>query len=172
MPIQKKVKRVKIMSNLEYGYWEVTIEKSSGRLKIPTALLKSLPEDERKTFFITHGIGNHIMLWSDQAFKKRMNKLNTLDREERDVKKYRNAFLRNFTSVECDTQDRIIIPKPLLEKYGIEKDIVLLLDHGQIEIWSKKDYEKFDLDPEEMAELNEQLFAGKFNNVVTEKSNE
>ena len=49
-----------------YGYWEVSIEKS-GRLKLPTALLRSLSEDERKTFYVTHGFGDYIMLWSEKA---------------------------------------------------------------------------------------------------------
>lgn len=150
------------MPNLEYGYWEVSIEKS-GRLKLPTALLRSLPEDERHTFYVTHGFGEHIMLWSQKAYEEQMSYLNSLDRNLIQVKLYRNAFLRNTACLECDAQDRIVIPKPLMEQYDINKEIVLLLDNGKIEIWNcSKYHEKFDMNPEDLEKLNELIHSGQF----------
>lgn len=150
------------MPNLEYGYWEVSIEKS-GRLKMPTALLRSLPEDERSTFYATHGFGEHIMLWSEKAYQEQMNYLNSLDRNLTLVKQYRNAFLRNTACLERDAQDRIVIPRPLMEQYNIEKEIVLLLDNGKIEIWNcSKYHEKFDMAPEDLEKLNEAIHLGQY----------
>ena len=82
------------MSNLAYGYWEVSIEKS-GRLKLPTALLRALSEEEREVFYVTHGFGEYITLWSERAYMKQMEYMNSLDRNLLRVKLYRNAFLRN-----------------------------------------------------------------------------
>ena len=95
-----------------YGYWEVSIEKS-GRLKLPTALLRSLPEDDRKKFYVTHGFGEYIMLWSEAAYNKQMEYMNSLDRNLVRVKQYRNAFLRNTAMLECDSQQRSSIPLEL-----------------------------------------------------------
>ena len=145
-----------------YGYWEVSIEKS-GRLKLPTALLRSLSEDERKTFYVTHGFGDYIMLWSEKAYQKQVDYMNSLDRNLTRVKLYRNAFLRNTAMLECDSQNRIVVPKPLLEMYSIDKELVILLDNGQIEMWtSKKYHEKFDLRPEDFEKLNEDMHLGHF----------
>ncbi len=150
------------MSNLAYGYWEVSIEKS-GRVKLPTALLRALPEDERKAFYVTHGFGEHIMLWSEKAYQEQMSYLNSLDRNIVLVKQYRNAFLRNTAFVECDAQDRIVIPRPLMDQYAIEKEVVLLLDNGKIEIWNcRKYHEKFDMSPADLEALNEQIHLGGF----------
>ena len=150
------------MSNLAYGYWEVSIEKS-GRVKLPTALLRALPEDERKAFYVTHGFGEHIMLWSEKAYQKQVDYMNSLDRNLTRVKLYRNAFLRNTAMLECDSQNRIVVPKPLLEMYSIDKELVILLDNGQIEMWnSKKYHEKFDLRPEDFEKLNEDMHLGHF----------
>ena len=152
----------KNMPNFEYGYWEVSIEKS-GRLKLPAALLRSSPEDERKAFYVTHGFGEHIMLWSAKAYEEQMAYLNSLNRNIKQVKLYRNAFLRNTAYLECDAQDRIVIPKPLMEQYDIEKEIVLLLDNGKIEIWNcGKYHEKFDMSPEDLETLNEEIHLGHF----------
>lgn len=145
------------MSNFDYNFWEITIEKY-GRLKLPTNLLKSLPENERQRFCVTHGFGPHIMLWTETAFRKKMEFLNSLDRNIIENKKFRNAFLRNMAFVECDAQDRFVIPKPLTEYYKIEKDAVLLLDNGQIEIWNaSKFHEQFDVTPEELNLMNEKM---------------
>jgi DNA-binding transcriptional regulator/RsmH inhibitor MraZ len=76
---------------------------------------------------------------------------------------YRNAFLRNTAFLECDAQDRIVIPKPLMEQYDIEREIVLLLDNGRIEIWNcSKYHEKFDMSPDELEKLNEEIHLGHF----------
>ncbi|MEG1555911.1 MAG: division/cell wall cluster transcriptional repressor MraZ [Bacteroidales bacterium] len=148
------------MSNFDYGYWEVSIEKH-GRLKLPTALLKSLPEDERKNFFVTHGFGKHIMLWTEKSYRAQMDYLNSLDRNILMVKKYRNAFLRNTTFVECDSQDRFVIPKPLMEQYEIDREVVLLLDNGKVEIWNSAQYhQEYDMDPDEFNKLNEAIHLG------------
>lgn len=156
------------MSNFDYGFWEVTIEKQ-GRLKLPTALLKSLPEDERKYFWITHGFGNHIMLWTEKSYREQMDFLNSLDRNIIAVKQYRNAFLRNTTYVESDAQDRFVIPKTLLEQYQIEREVVLLLDNGKIEIWNSDTYhQQYDMTPEDFNKLNEAIHTGTYKN--TEES--
>ena len=145
------------MSPFDYGFWEIAIEKY-GRLKLPTALLKALPETERQKFWVTHGFGPHIMLWTETAYQKQMNFLNSLNRNIIENKKFRNAFLRNTTFVECDTQDRFVIPKPLMEYYKIEKEVVLLLDNGKIEIWNAAEYHaQFDMSPEELNLLNEKI---------------
>ena len=79
------------------------------------------------------------------------------------MKRYRNAFMRNTAFLECDAQDRIVIPKPLMEQYGIQKEIVLLLDNGKIEIWNcQKYHEKFDMSPEDLEALNEQIHLGQY----------
>lgn len=158
------------MSNLDYGYWEVAIEKQ-GRLKLPNALLKSLPEDERKKFWITHGFGKHIMLWTEKSYLEQMQYLNSLDRNIIEVKKYRNAFLRNTAFIECDSQDRLVIPKPLIEQYKIEREVVLLLDNGKIEIWNSEEYHnEFDMDPEELNALNEAIHTGKYKILLENKN--
>jgi MraZ protein len=149
--------KTKKMSSFDYGSWEIAIEKY-GRLKLPTALLKSLPETERQRFWVTHGFGPHIMLWTETAYRAQMEFLNSLDRNIIEIKKFRNAFLRNTTFVECDNQARFVIPKPFMEHYNIEKEVVLMLDNGKIEIWNASKYhEEFDMLPEELNLLNEKI---------------
>ena len=103
------------------------------------------------------------MLWSEEAYREQMEFLNSLDRNLTRIKQYRNAFLRNTAYLESDAQHRIVIPKPLMELYHIDKEIVLLLDNGKIELWNSSRYhEKFDMTPEALEKLNEEIHLGRF----------
>lgn len=144
--------------NLDYGYWEVAVEKQ-GRVKLPASLLKSLPENERKIFWVTRGFGTHIKLWTLSGYKKQMDYMNSLDRRDPDTKLYRNLFLTNASRVECDAQNRFVIPKPFMDEYGIDNEIVLLKDNGEIELWSGKLYhQKHNMTSEEFEQLDLKIY--------------
>ena len=160
------------MLGFDYGYWEVAIEKH-GRIKLPTMLLKSLDEDDRKSFVATPGFGNHIALWTMKAYREQMNYLNSLDRNIIAIKKYRNAFLTRNTLVECDSQSRLVIPKFFMEYYNIDREVVMILDDGKIDVWDSEAYHKeFDMTPEELNKLNEEIHLGLFNTARKEETNE
>jgi len=151
----------KIMSQFEYGHWDISIEKH-GRLKLPVSLLKSLPEDQRQKFWVTHGFGKYVSLWTEFAYRKQIDFMNTLDKSDPEVKRYIYAFLRNTAFVECDTQDRFVIPKPLLEHYNIDKDAVLLLVNGKIDVWNAENYyAKYDISPEDLENLDNRMHNNK-----------
>ena len=151
------------MTGLKYRWFEVSIEKS-GRLKLPAALIKELPEDDRQSFWATVGFGKHIMLWTQTAYQKQAEFFDSLDRNNLQVKLYRNILLRNSAYIETDSQNRIILPKNLMEQYGISTDAVLVLDNGQIEIWSKDEFNSMcdAVTPEDFAIINARMHSGEF----------
>ncbi|MBO4645705.1 MAG: hypothetical protein J5642_04240 [Bacteroidales bacterium] len=151
------------MASVKYRWFEVNLEKY-GRLKLPTALLKELPEDDRRSFWATVGFGKHIMLWTQSAYEAQAAFMDSLDRNLLEVKKYRNILLRQSAFLDCDSQNRIVLPKNLLEKYGIEREAVLVLDHGQIEIWNVNEFNNScdEVSPEDYGKLNAEMHSGKF----------
>lgn len=156
--LEKKEKSM----DFDYGYWEISVEKS-GRVKLPAALLRALPEEDRKVFQLTRGFGDHVMLWTNSAYQQQLAYLNSLNRDRIIIKKYRNAFLSSTVRVECDAHDRFVIPRSLSERYNLENQIVLLLDNGKIEIWNSDLYHaEFDMSSEEFNLLNEAIHLGKF----------
>jgi DNA-binding transcriptional regulator/RsmH inhibitor MraZ len=50
-----------------------------------------------------------------------------------------------------------------MEMYAIDKELVMLLDNGQIEMWNSKNYhEKFDMSPADLEDLNEEMHLGHY----------
>jgi division/cell wall cluster transcriptional repressor MraZ len=152
------------MTGFDYGFWEIAIEKY-GRLKLPTDLLKSLPETERKSFLVTHGFGQNVLLWTETAYRAQMAFLNSLDMNIIENKIYRNAFLRDTVLIESDSQDRIVVPKAFMEYYKIEKEVVLLLANDKIELWDATEFNaQFDMSPKAFELLNQKIHAPNYSN--------
>lgn len=80
-------------------------------------------------------------------------------------------FLRNFfkgtAELTLDSNNRMLIPKRLLDLIGASRDVVLAGQDGRIEIWSAEIYEKIDMPPDDFADLAEKLMGGP--NIESEK---
>lgn len=76
-------------------------------------------------------------------------------------------FLRNFfkgtAELSLDNNNRLLIPKRLMESISAERDVVMAGQDGRIEIWAADIYEKIDMPAEDFANLAEKLMGGSFN---------
>jgi MraZ protein len=88
------------------------------------------------------------------------NRINPYNKEH-------NKFLRNFykgtAEVILDGNNRILIPKRLLDLVGISKEVVLAGQDGKIEIWDKQLYEQVDEPEEDFANLAEKIMGNSIN---------
>lgn len=92
--------------------------------------------------------------WDKESEQVR-SRLNLFRRE--DAAWYRE-YMTDRALVTLDRKvGRIIIPKPLLAKVGIVKDVVFAGNDYKIEIWSKESYGKNRMSEEEFSALTEKL---------------
>jgi MraZ protein len=116
-----------------------------GRVNVPTKMRKSIAPEAADTFVLTRGVDKCIVAYPLNAWRSYEAKFATLNQyNERD-----RFFLRMILSwseeVEMDAQQRISLPKRLLEFAGIGKDdkkvtIVGMIDH--IEFWQPEEFER------------------------------
>lgn len=141
------------------GEYECKID-AKGRLKLPSALLKQL--GTCTDFTINRGYEKHLMLYPQDVWEKKTKEINHLNIY---VKKNREAiryFHRGASKVGCDTADRVLIPKLLMEYGGLAKDVVLFAYAEQIEIWARDRYDvMLEDEPEDFSALAEEVFGGK-----------
>ena len=130
------------MVNL-FGVYECNAD-DKGRVMLPAAFKKQLAEIVKDGFVIKPSLYSKSLdlfpmeTWNIQA--KEINKLNRF--------KAKNvAFIRLFNHgvrmVDLDDTMRLLIPKDLLLKAGIKKEVVLAAASDRVEIWDKKAYERF-----------------------------
>jgi MraZ protein len=136
-----------------------------GRIILPVAFKKQMPADAQDHFVVRKDVFDDCLVlyaiedWNRQLEKIR-KKLNPYNREQ-------NMFLRNFfkgtAELSLDNNNRILVPKRLMELIGAERDVVLAGQDGKIEIWAAGNYEKVDMPAEDFARMAEKYLGGNNN---------
>ena len=136
-----------------------------GRIILPMAFKKQMPAGAPDHFVVRKDIFENCLVlyaiddWNSQLEKIR-KKINTYNREH-------NMFLRNFfkgtAELSLDNNNRMLIPRRLLDLIGAGRDVVLAGQDGRIEIWASAVYDKIGLPPEDFANLAEKLLGGGIN---------
>lgn len=121
------------------GYYPCSIDEK-GRLKLPSALMKSLPKEAEGRFVINKGFEKCLMLYPENEWKKidaRLSKVNTFVTKNRDFVRFFKSFV---TTLIPDATDRVLISKVLIELAEIKKDVVLVPMQDGWEIWDERTY--------------------------------
>jgi MraZ protein len=136
---------------------------AKGRIILPMAFKKQMPAGTQDHFVVRKDIFDRCLVlysiedWNRQLEKVR-SRINPYNREH-------NVFLRNFfkgtAELSLDSNNRLLIPRRLLEIAGISRDIVLAGQDGRIEMWAADLYEKIDMPADEFANLAEKLMGNR-----------
>jgi MraZ protein len=136
-----------------------------GRIILPMAFKKQMPVNAEDRFVVRKDIfENCLVLYSIDDWNRQLEKIrkriNPYNREH-------NRFIRNFfkgtAELSLDNNNRMLIPKRLLDLIGAERDVVLAGQDGRIEIWSSSVYETIEMPAEDFANLAEKLMGGSIN---------
>lgn len=130
----------------------------SGRLLFPSNFKKQLEKDQN-TFILKKDIFDKcLVLYTTEEWDKQINiirlKLNTYNKEHN---QFLRDFFKNTAEINLDSNNRMIIPKRLLEQIEAKKEIYLVGVDTRIEIWAKEVYESSSTDEQEFANLAQKL---------------
>jgi MraZ protein len=138
---------------------------SKGRIILPMAFKKQMPAAAQDHFVVRKDIFENCLVlyaiddWNRQLEKIR-KKINPYNREH-------NMFLRNFfkgtAELILDNNNRMLIPKRLMDLVGAERDVILAGQDGRIEIWPASVYETIGMTSDDFANLAEKLMGGSIN---------
>ena len=139
-----------------------------GRIILPMAFKKQMPPAAQDHFVVRKDIFENCLVlyalddWNRQLEKIR-KRINPYNREH-------NMFLRNFfkgtAELTLDSNNRMLIPKRLLDIIGAERDVVLAGEDGRIEIWAASVYDTIGMAADDFANLAEKLLGGSLNEPV------
>ncbi len=139
-----------------------------GRIILPVAFKKQMPADAQDHFVVRKDIfENCLVLYSIEDWNRQLEKIrkrmNPYNREH-------NMFLRNFykgtAELSLDSNNRLLVPKRLMDLIGAERDVVLAGQDGRIEIWAENLYDKIDMPEGDFANLAEKLMGGSLNDAI------
>ena len=132
---------------------------AKGRMIIPSKFRELLGEE----FVITRGLDGCLSIYPMSEWEIIENKLKALPLTSKSARTFSRFFVSGATFCELDRQGRILIPQPLREFAGLDKDVVLTGSVNRIEIWSREkwsemcDYSDMDSIAEGLQELGLQI---------------
>ena len=140
---------------------------AKGRIMLPSVFKKQMGSASQDKFVVKKDIFEKCLVlfpqeeW-DRQVKLLRSRINPYNREH-------NHFLREFykgtAEIILDANNRMLIPKRLLDWAGIiDGSVVLAGQDGKIEIWEKNKYENRSVNEDEFASLAEKILGGPMNN--------
>ncbi|MFQ5862687.1 MAG: division/cell wall cluster transcriptional repressor MraZ [Candidatus Brocadiales bacterium] len=141
------------------NYRHVVDEKN--RVAVPSALRDCISEKrDGKGFYITRGLEGCLFMFTPRLWDDVTNNIKKLPFTSA-RRNYERAFTGHTFKISCDPQGRIVIPQPLKEYAGLERDVVLVGAPDRIEIWSYNRWQTLDEDnTKNLDKLAEELYGG------------
>jgi MraZ protein len=142
------------------GEFECKLD-AKGRMMIPVALKKQLPEAEKEGLVINRGFEKHLVIYTRKEWDKIVDDLSKLNSYEKRTREFIRYFTRGASELSVDSSGRVLLPKSLLEYAGISLDVVLACQFNRIEVWSQEAYDaQIDNEPENFSNLAEEVMGG------------
>ena len=131
---------------------------TKGRLRLPGALKQQMKPENKGRFVVNRGFESCLEIYPIDVWEKvrsRIERLNQFKKKERSFIRY---FMRGATDVCLDGQDRLNLPKHLLEYAGIQGEAILTPGKNTLELWDLKRYDdELNISSDNFADLAEDV---------------
>ena len=136
---------------------------TKGRILFPAAFKKQIPAAAQEKFVIKKDIFEDCLVmysydeWERQVeiIRKKLNPYN------KDHNRFLRGFFRGTAELELDANNRILLPKRLLEKIKAEKELILIGLDTKLEIWSKELYDAMNEAEDDFADLAQEILGNE-----------
>ena len=105
------------------------------RMNVPAKFRKSLDPINKKTFVLTRGFDQCLLLYPLNEWQEVEAQLSQLSSIRSRDREFVRSITRHATPVQYDAQGRIQIPDSLINFSGITKDVSVIGMIKKIELW-------------------------------------
>jgi MraZ protein len=134
---------------------------AKGRLMLPSAFLKQMDGLPSKFVVKKDVFESCLVLYPENEWNRQVKLIRKkLNPYKRDHNNFLRVFFKGVAEVALDANNRLLIPKRLLELIKSDKEVVLAGQPGKIELWGKAKYEQIELSDKDFADMAENLMDG------------
>jgi len=132
---------------------------AKGRIVLPAPFKKIMVANGSDRFVVRKDLfENCLILTPFNQWESELEKIRAkLNAYKRDHNKFIRAFFKGLAEVSFDSNGRILIPRKLKNAIGADGEVILVGVDSHIEIWSDKEYDSLDIEPEELGKLAEDI---------------
>ncbi len=131
-----------------------------GRTAFPREFRRQLAEDEKENLVVTRGPEGSLRVYVYAEFEKFMQELDNR-RDPRQAERVRSQL--SMALLALDGQNRILLPKNLLEKAGLKSEVLWVPSRGKtLALWNPQTFAaRFDLNSDESRAEFDAAFYGE-----------
>lgn len=119
------------------GQYTRTLD-AKGRVAIPKPLREALGLFPRGIVYLAPGTDGSLAMYTESGFEQLAARLAASVPTDPEVRAFRRLFYAQAQRVEVDGQGRIRIPETLLQRSGIQREVVLLGAGEHVELWDQQ----------------------------------
>ena len=94
--------------------------------------------------YVMKGFDGALSVYKETEFQKLIQSAETLPFNKRDSRDYLRIQLASVRELEIDKLGRILLPKELLNKYHIGKEVIVIGVGDHMEIWDRGAFEEYE----------------------------
>tara|TARA_B100000902_G_scaffold376377_1_gene407375 strand:+ start:248 stop:769 length:522 start_codon:yes stop_codon:yes gene_type:complete len=128
---------------------------SKSRLSIPAKFRKALNPINDRTFVLTRGFDNCLLLYPVSEWSKVEEQLSFLSSMKGRHRNFIRSIVRHASYLQYDSQGRIIIPENLCEYAKIDKEVAVIGVIKKIELWSPEMLDELDGDSQDLSDFED-----------------
>jgi MraZ protein len=137
---------------------------AKGRFLMPAGLLKQFPAEHKTSVVISADIFSAcLILYPMDTWNNLMNRLEQLNDFSSENIEFIDHFMSGTMEVELDNNNRVLIPKLLVDYSSIKGDIILTSAINKMKIWTPeaKQEKRKAFDSKKYASFAEKLFGNQ-----------
>jgi MraZ protein len=121
------------------GEYEVKLD-AKGRFLFPASLRKQLSPTAQENFMLNKGFEECLTLYPMNEWDRLSEKLSKMNLFKPKNRMFYRLFHQGAKQIALDNAGRVLIPVNLMERVGLDKDVMIIAYNDRIEIWDKAKY--------------------------------
>lgn len=116
---------------------------AKGRVMIPAKMRRAISPEANDTFTVTRGQDKCVVAYPLDEWKRYEEKFEDLNQYDPQNRYFLRMILMWSDEVSIDGQQRLSIPKKLIDFAEIDKKVLIVGVGDHIEFWQPEEYEKY-----------------------------
>ncbi len=141
----------------------INLVDQKNRLSIPAKFRNALDSDNDKTFVLSKGFDECLLLYPLNEWKIVEEQLSSLSSIKNKNRNFIRKITRHANYVKYDSQGRVAIPELLLEYANIDKEVIVIGVVKKIELWNKTTLDNYEKQKQFLSDEDFEDLADKIN---------
>lgn len=141
------------------GQYEYAVDEK-GRIMLPLKLRRALSPEAEGRFVVTRGEDPCLVLYPVNVWQLIEDQLRQQNLYQQNVRRFVRELLRWAEDVELDGQNRLMIPRELLQWAGIRGRVLLVGMLDRIELWNPETFAQHELGVQQFGQEAEWVMGG------------